>query len=418
MPFGAMRHGFTYQAAVAPPVSGTIAEYTSLGKTILQSQYTDIGYAGLDSSNRPVFISAWEDNSGTVNNGWIQMFRVNSDATVTAGTAYQLDSGNRVYAPSINTELDGGGYQTNSSSSHAYIGWTVYSGTLKAVAVEYDVNAMTMTIGTILNTGESFTGAPSLAYIGNNKAVFGQRGGNNGSYFQTRILTRTGTTLSTTGATSLFYYGGTGGYETLGYPGGNLWIQGSQGNNADGIPIAAFYEDGIGTYYESSQAFLISTTESTNAIGPAMSYLNNSNQFIASYGTNQGTVATGTYLHAGTVTWGLSTPTISLGTRVQATSDFVQHTVMGDPDGGGGILAIKNLSNVMQYRKFTTSGNTVTFDGAFVDMPSTVQTASNWIFVSPKRSVKVGTDKYYVMGVRDQSSSPVRDFKIVVLKNP
>lgn len=183
------RTGYPAQAQVS-----TVIRYAAQ----LYSQ-SALSYVGPDSSNRPVFMFAYANASNLL---CAQLFRVNSDASITQGSEQSEGSASVSRTVQAMSEYEGANSFLNGTpTAHVYLCYVNNAVTSSFGQVaSTDVNALTCTFGTAVSLGMTpDADQPAVAFVGNSRAVMGAR---TGSGSTVKRYSRSGTTLTAEGTAS------------------------------------------------------------------------------------------------------------------------------------------------------------------------------------------------------------------------
>jgi len=408
-------------------IAAAVTEALNTGISTSQDYYRgyDMSYLGNDSSGRPVFCTCFA--KVTTVYPTLIMFRLNlTDLTITKGSEYTVDANQAVYV-SVSSERDGAGLRTTSGfTDYGYVTWArnVANTGTRAAAFSYNLDNLTLSLGTGIAIAGT-TGAQSAGhYIGNLRVAATTHGGNNGNFHVQNWATRTaGTTTLTknTGADNSVLGGvGQGGGHNMRGMASDRWINVIQtGNNGHGWFANAMRINGtamVGVDYNYNSAFPADAVFNSEA---KMAQLNNSTRFISVCG---GTFGNGTVnrikAQAGTVTWNSAgtAPSIAMGSALELeTNHNARHGLCeGKVDGEAYFIFCDNADGLkLKYKKLTVSTNTITAS-AYTTL-STIGNTQGYYTIDATRMVQVGSDYYMMLGMRNSTTGTV---DVAVVKNP
>jgi hypothetical protein len=327
---------------------------TSLGINYSFSQYhyDKLSYAGLDSSSRPVYLFGWADPSASYYPK-VVLWRVNSDLSITAGSATTLFSEASIgCVAAVDTDNNYGAIlhiKDNGAGDGA-------GGFMKAFTIDKD----NLTIGTPGASVTAYSGSDATAcaidYAGGGRFHTYHR--RNGAVGSNKYITRSGTTL-TVSAEIVSNFGSQVYTQLRAFTAsGSLYRSVVSGSNTNPQAQAYYWNNTSGSTVSSQTA--ISWTSMASINPHPLCRLSPADKFLLATYNNSGSMQ----MAAGTVTWpssGTSAPTISTGTALTL-SDAVG--VNGTADGFGNdeayVLYRKLSTNELYWRKITSSGNTLT----------------------------------------------------------
>jgi hypothetical protein len=388
-------------ASFAVVSSVTQALNTNLSTSNDYWRGNDMAYLGNDTSGRPVFCTGF--TKVTTQYPTLIMFRINlTDLTITKGSEYTLDGTNTAVYVSVSSERDGPGLRTSSGfTDYGYAVWTrnALNTGARAVAFSYNLDNLTLTLGTNIAIAGTTGGQGSGHYIGNRRVVGITNGGNNGNFIVQNWATRTdgSTTLTkNTGAdnSALGFYGQGGGYNTRGMNNDRWIVVPQNGNNGHGWFASAIRTNGstgmVGVDYNYND----STTDDVFNAESKIAQLNNSTRFIT---TCNGSFSNGTVgrikAFAGTVTWntGTTAPTIAVGTAVEleTNANYRHGLVEGTQDGEAFFIFCDNNDGLkLKYKKLTVTTNSISAS-AYTTL-STIGNTQGYYSIDANRMVQVG----------------------------
>jgi hypothetical protein len=411
MPIGAFKlNSIARSLAVSGPVNASI---TSLGitspSTNLNYAEQQLSYCGLDTSSRPVFVFSY--CAVTTSYPSAIMFRINSDMTVTTGSAVTLSSSFLAnYAPPVcKTEQEDSFLRTSSGSTYVYFGWN-YTNQIYASCAEYDIDTLTLTAGTPLSVHAVNSGGIFLALLTNDQFAIGGQGGSNGRQYVTDLITRSsGTTLIKSSLNqSLSYTGQAGGHRAYG-AGSNRFVLVSSGSNGHenyyiGIKYfgGAFYTETVTPFYAPAAA--------TFSAGHHLGLLNTTGKVIyASDGTYSSVY--GLRSQVIDTVWNPTNmlPSHSEGAIVTdaATISGAITITNGSVDNEGYFVYVDNANSYnLKYKKLTANQDTIT-EGSWTSFDSGAQASYPMVELNAK-GVTAGSDYYLVAVGRDTTSNLFR----------
>jgi len=386
----------------------------------------DTAYLGNDTNGRPVFCMGFTKVSTQYPT--LIMFRINlDDLTITKGSEYTVDGTNTAVYVSVASERDGAGLRTSSGfTDFGYVTWTrnALNTGARAAAFSYNLNNLTLTLGSGIAIAGTTGGQNSGHYIGNRRVVGITNGGNNGNFLVQNWATRTidTTTLTkNTGAdnSSLGFYGQGGGYNTRGMSTDRWIVVPQNGNNGHGWFVSAIRTNStamVGVDYNYNNAF---PSDSVFNAESKIAQLNNSTRFITACNGSftNGTVARIKAM-AGTVTWntGSTAPSITMGSVVEleTNANYRFGLVEGTQDGEAFFIFCDNNDGLkLKYKKLTVSTNTIS-QSSYTTL-STIGNTQGYFTIDANRMVQVGTDWYMIIGARNSTTGNI---DIIVVKNP
>lgn len=356
-----------------------------------------LAYAGLDSSSRPVFAFGYRNATSTYPN--FILFRVNSDLTITQGSA------NEIAAVAV---TDGVVATVDTDNGYGYCYYNKSAG--GAYAKTFTIDKDNLTIGTAGTEATLFTasdaGMVSATYLGGGRVAFFHRKG--GQFSATKYTTRSGTTL-TVGTELLSGFADSQVYSEIRAfnASGSLYRFMHVGLNNDPQARALYYND-------TSAATASSTTTFSWSLGTGINHRNivrlkTADKFmILAKGSTAAQVA------AGTVTWpssGTSAATIAQGTVLSLTdlpNGNLYTAVDGFANDEAYILYKKNSDSLFYWRKITASTNTLTEGSANSVSIGSANTTGAFV----ANSVQAFSKKY-IVAVADNSGSTAPDIMVL-----
>lgn len=404
---GASRLAYLAKSQVVAAEGGGQSTFT-LDDSNITSEYINTCYCGTNSSGKPVFLQLWWDQSlsGTGNNNY-QLFTIDTDGTVTKGTMGSINSSNRIGNTRFSTEKDceGAGYKNEASESNygavSYYDYTVAGWRARAFSI--DVDNLTVTFGSEVT--QTSQGTWDFTYVGGNKYVAHERGGNNDNYAVVATLDRSGTSITHNNEwTATGYGGGILNLKNIGFP-DDKWVIATTLNNQDGIGINACKEYNNTFYYSGNLDNIVSGA--FNCYQPSLAKMNGTDKFAVLLGNDQNSYI-GLYLAIGEITWntGTTIPSQSFGTVTQVDSTpNRRYLVLPDPTttDAGKIFHIDNSGNLL-YKNFVVSGTTPSIDSSWTDTGEDVA-AVNQVLTGSAGVDSNGTLAYYVVGWEDTNTS-------------
>lgn len=384
-----------------------------------------MAYFGNDSSGRPVFVTGY--TKVTTQYPTLVMFRVNNDLTITRGSEYTLDGTNTAVYISVASERDGAGLRTASGfENYGYAVWTRNAANTgaRAVAFSYDIENLTITLGTNIAIAGTTGGQGSGHYIGNRRVVGITNGGSNGNYLVQNWATRTsGSTTLTKNAGSdnsvLGFYGQGGGYNTKGMNSDRWIVVPQAGNNGHGWFVSAIRTNStamVGVDYNYND----STTDDVFNSEGKIAQLNNTDRFITicNGAFSNGTVAR-IKAFAGTVTWntGATNPSIAVGSVVEleTNANYRFGVCEGTQDGEAFFIFSDNADGYrLKYKKLTVTTNTISAS-AYTTITEVGTTAGHYAIDATRMVQNGNNDWLMVIGARN---GQIGNVDIIVVKNP
>jgi hypothetical protein len=383
--------GQTVAAAPAATVSTT--SFSNVSWNWSQFYVYQLAYAGLDSSSRPVFAFGYKNATSTYPN--FTLFRVNSDLTITQGSA------NQITAVAVS---DGVVATVDTDNNYGYCMYHKSAG--GAYAKTFTIDKDNLSIGTpgseatIYATSDA--GIVSADYAGGGRVhYFHRRGGQfSGNFYSTR----SGTTLTI-------------GTEILGNVGASVVYTQLRTSDASGSLYRHIIISGNGAP-QASAMYWNNTSGSTASTASAISWgtgsgirphslvrLKSADKFMI---VTSG--ATAAQMASVTVTWpasGTTAPTLSTGTALSFT-DTPATNMYGAIDGFSNdeayIIYKKSSDSKFYWRKITASSNTLT-EGSANEVAILSSNAANAFAC---RGVQAFSKKY-IVGVVDNSTSTAPD---------
>lgn len=213
MPFGAMRHGFTFQSAGAAPPGGgdTSFSLTNLTYNARQYQIPKISYAGDDSSGQPVFFVGTRNAAGDF---VASLIKVNNNGTISESSVTTLkNTDERFEAQGV------AGFDTSGNPVGVTVVTYRVAGVIKCdtYANQIDLDALTLdtTYSSINWTStQPNAGFAYCTYVGNGRFLTGYR--NSGIRVELQVV---GTSSITTGTEKQHSQVGDGVYQGVeGFP--------------------------------------------------------------------------------------------------------------------------------------------------------------------------------------------------------
>jgi hypothetical protein len=415
MPIGAFKlNSIARSLAASAPATASI---TSLGitspSTYLNYAEQQLGYCGLDSSSRPVFVFSY--CAVTTSYPSAIMFRINSDMTITTGSAVTLSSSFVAdYAPPVcKTERDDIGLRTSSGyTDYVYFGWNT-TNQIYASSASYALDTLTLTAGTPVSIHAVNSGGIFLAYLGNRVCAVGGQGAVNGRQYVTDLITRTSgaTTLTKSGLNQALSYTGQGGGHRAFGAGTDKFVLVSGGSNGHenyyiGIKYtgSTFITETVTPFYAPAAAIF--------SAGHHLGQLNITGKVI--YASD------GTYSSA----YGLRSQVIDNVFNQSSNAILPSHSegaIVTDAATISGAITITNgsvdneayfvyvdsaNSNNLKYKKLTANQDTIT-EGSWTSLDSGAQASYPMVELNAK-GVTVGSDYYLVAVGRDTTNSVFR----------
>lgn len=191
MPIGAMRHGFTYQAASGGGGVSTEAVYslTNLTYNVRSYQIPKINYVGDDSSGQPVYFVGTKDSAG---NFVCSLIKRNNDDTISESSVTTLRNTEERF------EAQGAaGVDTSGNPVGVTVGTYRVAGVIKTDIFCNQIDLDNLTLGTTYSSlnwtaVQSSAGFAYATYVGNGRFAIGYR--NTG--IRTAIATVNSSTIS------------------------------------------------------------------------------------------------------------------------------------------------------------------------------------------------------------------------------
>jgi hypothetical protein len=350
--------GATYaSAAPAFPLVSTFnsTSGTDFDYTFQPYSYNQMSYVGPDTSNNPVFLQPFTRSS--TNQMYVGLIKINATTGgVTVGGITQITSVSNsdvgLYADTTSEYMDANGYGAGSG----VYAWICYhqnspNQNYRIRCLQIDKDAMTVTAGTALDTGQpADANQPIISYIGNNRVAAG------GRYSGVKRFSRSGTTMTAEGV-------------SLGYTHqiDNNMI-GFANNGSTQYRIAGAGTGG-GAEGINWQAGTFGTTNYLSAFGtvaPAVGYVGGTASYSAPLNNTDRFISFATYnkiLTAHTVTWNPSSaPTIASGTSYLGTAnswpEFTDAYLVPGWEAGKAVIVLQYQSNI-KYREITVTGNSI-----------------------------------------------------------
>jgi len=369
MPLGVAKLTSLAKAAIAAPPTGG-ASFTAFsqlnGDSIYSATYQGLAYCGENSSGHPVFVSAYATTNRLTQ--YAQMFSVDpADGSITTGTKYTLASvasGNLLVGPSVTTERDGANIRQDlSANDFIYFGWRLYPAhKVRARCASYDLNNLTMSLGTEETFSDTFTarGQVAVSWTGSDVAVMSRGGNNNNFVLQANMARTSGTSLAlTTSINSGVSWGGWGFATVLGFKNDRSVVTGV-GNNNDRVQFAA-YRKNSGSLVHYTQQIQEQNETNTRNIS---AYFNATDSLINLRYETQQTPAN-TQIEGVIINWqsGTTAPTITRTNQIEWYSTAVSRlmAINGTSDGEAylGRRDQANLNDDIVFCKVTLSGTTI-----------------------------------------------------------
>ena len=404
----------------AGPTYGTyVASFTSVKNTLTDIDATQQGFRhtrvifmGDDSSQNPVFAYAYRDNSDFYIK--IVAFRVNKSTGAltigTPGTVIQVagDPDNNFYSPpALSGENSDAGTRTTSYSNYGYVGFYHGGSTnvSRMFAFSVDVSTLAVTVGTGVSHFSAIdSGVCSMTYVGNSRAVFGMRGGGGSRYYN--MFSRSGTTLTSVATATQSANAGTAGNFL-----GEAAVVNSGTNYRMATVSSAYGLDTIQwattTYYIDQEpiANIFSNKDFSGTTGWVLP-LNGTDKFVMSM---YNATDTAVYAQAVSVSWGSTTPTNTVGTRLTLTGTDNSPLAFAPGGANDEFYYIYESGSTIRYRKITASGTTLT-QGSEVD---TTLSSTN-LTGSSRYEIAKSASGDYLVGVVDDSTSAI--WQVVAVK--
>jgi hypothetical protein len=177
MPFGAMRHGYTFQPAASGGVSvSTTAAYSLSNYTFNASSYQmpKISYAGDDSSGQPVFFVAAKNSAGNL---VCSLIRRNNDDTISESAVTTLKSTDERFSAQGVAGFDTSGNPVGVTNSTFRV-----AGVIKQDIHCNRIDLNNLTLGTTYSDTnwtalQPNAGFSYVTYAGNGRFIVGYRNG-------------------------------------------------------------------------------------------------------------------------------------------------------------------------------------------------------------------------------------------------
>lgn len=269
MPLGAFR--LNSLAKFQPSAAGFVSFEQLNGDAIFSATYQQLAYCGENSSGEPVFCACYATTNRL--NQYAQMFSVDlTTGAITIGTKYTIattTSPNLLIGPSVASERDHANIRQDlSANDYLYFAWRLSpTNRVRALAASYDVDALTMSLGSEETFSDTFTavGDVKISYTGGNLMIM-SRGSTNSNYVLMAGLERTsGTSLAlSTTINAAVNLGGWGGGINLGFKNERATVT-AVGNNSDRVQFAA-YRDNSGVLVNYTQQLQEQNETNTNNI--------------------------------------------------------------------------------------------------------------------------------------------------------
>lgn len=352
-----------------------------------------LAYAGLDSSSRPVFAFGYKNATSTYPN--FILFRVNSDLTITQGSA------NEITAAAVS---DGVVATVDTDNGYGYCYYHKSAG--GAYAKTFTIDKDNLSIGTAGSEATIFAttdaGMVSATYLGSGRVAFFHRRG--GQLSAVKYTTRSGTTLTVgnellTGFADSQVYSEIRAFDAS----GSLYRFMHVGLNNNPQARALYYND-------TTAATASATTAYSWSLGTGINHRNIVRLKTADKFMIMAKGSTAAQVAAGTVTWpssGTSAATIAEG-AVLSLTDLPNGNMYAAVDGFANdeayIIYKKNSDSKFYWRKITASTNTLTEGSA--NEVSILSSNSTGAFVA--NSVQAFSKKY-IVGVVDNTTTTAPD---------
>lgn len=389
---------------------GTVETTLDYASVYDYAAYGNIEYAGTNSSGEPVFLTMGNNTTNT--EGYYQFFSVANDGTITKGTNTRiLSSYTTVQSMRFATEKSDKGAGSFDDANQADAGICYFydgSHPYRVFAFTYDLDAMTMTVGSDIELGgtDGSNSVWDVVYVDNQQFVIFDRGANNDSYMVATLVERSGTTVSTvTEDVTIGATGGMGNTRAIGFAGGG-WSVTARLNNADGggIGINKVYND---TFYRatgtgSQWALEIGDGSEGNCNSPGICKLNNTGKYIAAIGNTAGgeigSIAKA--VDADFKTGTSSLPTYSNSSVLSLDSDSrTMRPVWAGNDDTCRVYVLKDGN--WQYKTVTDTGSlTLSTDSDWTDTGITPSISGSFTMAGWND----GTNNYYIISYRNSSN--------------
>jgi len=424
MPLGAFRTGFLGSVAAAGGGGAATGgqALTAIGEDLTTTNYSTIAYAGRDTDGNPTFVVAYDDTSATAgSDNHIQMFRVETDGTVTFGTDTAFDSTltSETRFVRMTTEMDNKGAGYNNEDNEESYGLITYNSANEGSfykAFEIDQDNLSVTLGTRVSV-TVYSSLGDLTYVGGQKYVFGRRAGNNSRYWVMHNITRTSGSTTVSGGSefpqTVDGSGWTSAY-AMGYPDDKHFLSLRLGNN-DGSGYSALREYS-GSIYDSGDPLTDEwgTGGEYNNTHVQLAKMNTSNRAVH-ITSNTGGGEVGVYIRAANITWnsGSTAPTVSVGTSVQVSSSSeISTSIVSNPDGDSGYI-FQSSGSTLQYQGWTCtdSDTTLSIDDSWTDSGESIDAAG--IMYATSATNSDSSLKYYVVGIKENSTNDYKIFTLV-----
>lgn len=421
---------FTLPSSIIELTNSTVANssITPLGVTSNNNLHVmgQNRYMGTDSSGRPVYGIAYLDTAGTT--GYIVMYRINSDLTVTAGSPYTVASCVNIQ---MVTEQDGtNAFTTTNQAAYGYVSWKMASGygrgRVAAFAYNRDTLAVTSVGSYVETTRDTYNFFP-IGYIGTRRIAAGGNGGNNGVFMEFEIFSRTdgSTTLTRNHAVGSIGPAGQGtGSTVLGFGSDRFVHAWYNGNNGHSVPISISKYNGTATLnnLDWTLARLQSATVTEFSTGNFAIPLNATDKFLSAGWSNAPNGYDGYFgFQANTINWQSAgvAPTISSeGSVLAQTNHLVARTSMIQGETADVFYQVFFDywdNRRWKFRRYTVSGTTITPDPVWTPITQIDNTGIdyNW-FAANSRAVSISGVTYIPTVVRKTSDGSL---SVLVTKN-
>jgi len=419
MPFGAMRHGFTYQ----PPAAGgtTYDAKNSLTGIVADAdnafRHYAAHYLGDNASGDPCFAWVYED-TGDSNKAKVVAFSVDqTDGSLTIGTPSATPtSDNSNFSLAITTRNTGPNIRSTSSwVAEGIMGfYSPAAGNLKIAGFSVNLSTLAVTISSVaapLNaTG---AGVVAVSYVDNDRYFVGHRS-TSSQQRSHELWTWDGATLSSVASVlNSDVNDGGADYDAIGFANNGNQYRGmivGYANNRAGSNHSTVKFDSTTGRYDSETASGTSFIDGTTYTGCDAWIINLDNSSKAVHfqpSTGRGSAKAVAF----DVTWGNSTtaPSHSFGSTLTLTGSDMSPIGFGPGLSDNETFYFYDDSGTLSYRPVTASGTTLSEGSA----TTTSLSVSNNIGTTKWEVAKSGSGDYLV-GVIDNTGSTAPD--VFVLK--
>lgn len=404
--FGASRLNTLSAAAAGAsyPLVGTFNCTIGTNFEYIFSDYSfnKMSYVGPDSSSNPVFIQPFRRASN--NYIYVGLIKINATTgAVSVGGITQVNSSSSdPYAHTTSEYVDANGFG-GGTGNYAYVCYKEgASANYKLNAISVNQDAMTLTVGTQIDTGMAADANQGIvAYIGNSRVAAG------GRYGGVKRFSRSGTTLTAEGSgvgythqidnnMHGFVNNGTTQYRVAGS---------GAGGGANGVYWAA---STFGTSNYTSSYSTVEAGVTVGSTGVTSGAVNNTDSFVSFATYNK-------VLTAHKVTWNSGTaPTVASGTSYQGASngwpEFNQAYITDGYTSGIAVLVLQYGNNI-KYREISVSNTTLTIGTEkTIYAPGSTGTYPNMnnYYRLSAATASVGTAKYIcTINVQASGNAPI-----------